>query len=79
MNEAQMIKCPKCYGEVDSRAQVCPHCGNQLKKGGTWQLGSMIGAVGLFVLGVSVLLGFWATGILIGAALLILGLVIRKQ
>lgn len=79
MNEAQMVKCPKCFGEVDSRAQVCLHCGERLRKGGAWQIGSLIGAVGLLLLVASVLLGFWITGILIGTVLLILGLVIRRQ
>lgn len=83
MSETKIAKCPKCYGDVDSRAQVCPHCKNQLKKGGIWQIGSMIGALGLFMLGISLLIlligNFWAFGFLAGAILLIVGLIIRRQ
>lgn len=65
-------KCPRCYGKVDPRASICPHCGKRLRTSGQYHLGMLVAALGLLVL-IAGIAGGSAGGVLIGLVLLIAG------
>lgn len=79
VGEAAVKKCPYCYGEIDARATICPHCGKNLReKTGNYQAGSFLMALGLLAALADLLLG---TGILLvaGIVLFLLGWVLRRN
>lgn len=51
MSEPAKIKCPHCFGEIDPRAAICPHCRKNLRTSSPlWHIGSLIMAAGLLIL-----------------------------
>lgn len=75
---SNLIKCPYCYGEVDPRASVCPHCRKNLRTGSPlWHIGSLVMALGLF----AILGGLFTepTFAIFGALAMAIGYVVRKQ
>jgi micrococcal nuclease len=48
--QVTLKKCPKCYRNIDARAQVCGYCRTKLKKMPIWQI-ACIAVVGLFIIG----------------------------
>ncbi len=71
------IKCSKCYGEIDSRAKVCPHCGKRLKRTGQYYLSSILGGLGLMVILIGIFIS--PTGAVIIGGLLLLGAALVKR
>jgi hypothetical protein len=73
------IQCPQCYGEVDSRASVCPHCRKQLKakRSVGYATGSLFVVFGLAAAMFGLLLG--GDLLIYGAIAVLLGYLMRKM
>jgi hypothetical protein len=76
--EVELLECPYCYGEVDARASICPHCRQRLRAKRTvgYALGSLIVVLGLAIAMLGLVL---STDMLVyGALAVIVGYIMRK-
>lgn len=73
------ILCPQCYGEVDSRASVCPHCRKQIKakRSVGYATGSLFVVLGLAAAMLGLVLG--GNLLIYGAIAVLLGYLMRKM
>jgi hypothetical protein len=77
MSETTMIKCRYCYGEVDPRASICPHCRKNLRTNSPfWHIGSFVMAASLFAIIGGLFLE--PTIAILGAIGMAVGYVVRK-
>jgi len=78
-NVVEMMQCPQCFGEVDSRASVCPHCRKQLKakRSVGYATGSLFVVFGLAAAMFGLLLG--GDLLIYGAIAVLLGYLMRKM
>ena len=74
------VKCSQCYGDVDSRATVCPHCNASMKSKNpvVFGLATLLGGFGLVVIFAGILLGFWLMGFIVGSLLLLAATVVKR-
>ncbi len=74
----EMVQCPQCFGEVDPRASVCPHCRKQLKpkRSVGYATGSLFVVFGLAAAMFGLLLG--GDLLIYGAIAVLLGYLMRK-
>lgn len=63
-------QCPHCYSTIDARATVCPNCSRSIKQAsGTWQLGTLLMALGLLIL----IGGVFSSGLIVVIGLVLMG------
>lgn len=73
----QIVKCPHCYGEVDPRASICPHCRKNLRTSSPfWHIGTLIMAFCLLMLIGGLFID--PTIVVLGAIGMAVGYVVRK-
>ena len=72
------LKCPRCYGDVDIRAKVCPHCNKRFRTGARWHIGSLLMAIALFIIVIGIFLEP-VSALIIGGIVMGVGHIIRKD
>jgi hypothetical protein len=71
------LKCPRCYGEVDVRAKICPHCRKRFRKTKHYYIASLLGGLGLGVIIIGIFIS--PTAALITGGLLLLASALVKR
>lgn len=73
-----MKACPKCYGEVDERASVCPHCQKKIYTSPGERIGNYILFLCVATVPIAYFLGGFPLAVMVLLAQVIIGGLVKK-
>lgn len=71
-------KCPHCYGEIDYRAKVCPHCRKKVHVSSKYKIGNYVLFLLIVTVPIAYFLGGFTLAVMVLLAQVIVGGALRK-